>query len=229
MTTRTHFRPTLFAFLEDLRAHNERGWFEENRERYLHDVREPLQAFVADFASPLAKISRHFVADPRPQGGSIFRIHRDVRFSRDKSPYKTHAAAQFRHVLGKDVHAPGFYLHLEPGRVFVGAGIWRPDSATLASIREAIVDDPKAWKRAIGAKRFRDLYELGGDSLKRMPRGFDQEHPLAEDLKRKDYVASRDYPDKKALEPDFPDEFTKACKDLRPLVRFLCEALELPF
>ena len=128
-----HFGRTFFEFLEDLKANNNSEWFKANKERYIDEVRTPLQQFVLDFAPHLKKISPHFVADPRPVGGSIFRIYRDIRFSKDKTPYKTHAAAQFRHKGGKDVHAPGFYLHLAPGEVFAGFGIWRPDSPSLES------------------------------------------------------------------------------------------------
>ena len=120
------FGPELFRFLRDLKASNTREWFAENRERYEDAVRGPALDFVADVAPYLERVSPHFVADPRPSGGSLFRIHRDTRFGKDKSPYKTYVGIQFRHELGKDAHAPGFYLHLEPKAVFVGAGILAP-------------------------------------------------------------------------------------------------------
>jgi len=106
----------------------------------------------------------------------MFRIYRDVRFAADKSPYKTHAAAQFRHRAAKDVHAPGFYLHLEPGGCFVGVGIWHPDGPTLAAIRTALVADPPGWTGAIGDRAFKRAFTLGGDALKRPPQGFDPGH-----------------------------------------------------
>ena len=115
-----HFGPELFDFLRELRENNDRDWFQANKERYEHDVKEPLLGFISDFGPRIAKISPHIRADPRPTGGSLFRIYRDVRFSKNKAPYKVHAAAQFRHKRGKDVHAPGYYLHLEPGQVFAG-------------------------------------------------------------------------------------------------------------
>src|SRR5205823_3395521 len=101
--TKAYFSPKFFKFFRELGINDERAWFEENRQRYESDVKGPLLQFIADFAAPLRKISKHYVADPRPNGGSIFRIYRDVRFSKDKSPYKTHAAAHFRHSAGKDV------------------------------------------------------------------------------------------------------------------------------
>ncbi|MCU0305705.1 MAG: TIGR02453 family protein [Thermoanaerobaculales bacterium] len=218
-----HFRPELFAFLRELERNNTREWFQAHRERYRADVQEPLLAFISAFASPLAKISRHFVADPRPVGGSMFRIHRDTRFARDKSPYKTHAAAQFRHREGRDVHAPGFYLHLGPGEVFMGAGLWHPDGPTLAGIRAAIVDDPAGWRRAS-----RGL-ALGGESLKRPPRGVDPDHPLVEDLKRKDFVSFVESKESAACAPGFLASFTESCRSSAPLVRFLTRAVGLEF
>lgn len=153
----------------------------------------------------------------------MFRIYRDVRFSRDKSPYKVHAAAQFRHREGKDVHAPGFYLHLQPDNVFMGGGLWHPPGPTLAAVRNAIVDDPDGWRRATKG------LNLGGDSLKRAPRGFDSDHPLVDDLKRKDFVCMVETTRKQACTPGFLDRFTDSCRTLQPLVRFLTEAVDLEF
>jgi uncharacterized protein (TIGR02453 family) len=215
--------------LRALHRHNDRAWFQANRDRYLRDVRDPLLAFVDAFGRHLERISPHFLADPSPVGGSMFRIHRDTRFSRDKSPYKTHAAAQFRHRAGKDVHAPGFYLHLEPGNVFAGAGIWRPDRVALQRIRERIAGEPEAWKRAIGGREFRRHATLDGDRLVRAPKGFPPDHPMIEDLKWKDYVAVVEFDEGAACSPDFLERFAWACRVMAPLVQFLTEALGLPF
>lgn len=149
------FGPELFSFLVDLREHNDREWFAANKARYEEDVREPAIAFIEDFAPRLATISSHFTADPRPVGGSLFRIHRDVRFSKDKSPYKTSVGIQFRHESAGNANAPGFYLHLEPGSVFLGGGVWRPDGEALARIRDRIVADPDGWTRATRSGPFR--------------------------------------------------------------------------
>jgi len=224
-----HFDSSLFAFLKDLAAHNDRAWFAENKPRYEEHVKEPLLAFIADVAEPLGKVSPHFRADPRPVGGSMFRIHRDTRFSRDKSPYKTHASAQFRHVTGKNAHAPCYYLHLEPGRVFVGAGIWHPDGPAATRIRAAIVDDPAGWKKAVGGARFRKQWSLEGDSLKRPPRGVDREHALLDDLKRKDFIAVRTFTQKDVCAPGFLKEFAGACRTSAPFVRFVTEGMGLEF
>ena len=222
-------KKSLFQFFLELRAHNDRAWFAENKARYESDVRDPLIEFITAFQPRLAKISESFVADPRSNGGSMFRIHRDVRFSKDKSPYKTHAALQFRHVRGKDVHAPGFYLHLEPGNVFMGAGLWRPDRAALLAIRETIIESPSKWKKAVGGKAFAASFELSGESLKRPPKGIDPEHPLIEDLKRKDFICVHNFAAKDALKPDFMTRFAQKCRTTSPLVRFLTEAIGLDF
>ncbi len=229
MPNEPHFAPALFDFLRALKRNNNRRWFQTNKERYERDVRVPLQRFVADFAPRLAKISRHFLADPRPVGGSIFRIHRDTRFSKDKTPYKTAAAAQFRHDAGKDVHAPGFYLHLEPGIVFGGVGMWHPDAAAQRAVRDAIVGDPAKWKRAIGGKAFTRLFEVGGDSLTRAPRGYDPDHPLIEYLKLKDFVGLSPFSEAEACSPDFLDQFARTMRAATPFMEFLTKALGLRF
>ena len=143
-----YFTPATFKFLSQLATHNERDWFNANKARYLTDVQEPALQFIADFAPKLAGISEHLVADPRPQGGSLFRIYRDTRFSKDKTPYKTHVAMRFGHEAGLGVHAPGLYLHIEPGASYAGVGLWRPETALARTIREAIVADPAGWKKA---------------------------------------------------------------------------------
>ena len=217
------FGPELFRFLTDLKANNDREWFAENKERYENDVRGPALDFVVGFAPHLESISPHFVADPRPSGGSLFRIHRDTRFSKDKSPYKPYTGIQFRHERAKDAHTPGFYLHLQPGSVFAGFGIWHPDSPTLGVIREAIADDPKTWQRATKG------IHLAGESLKRAPAGYEPEHPLIEDLKRKDFIAAVELTQKDVCAVGFVESFAGTCREAAPLVRFLCGALELPY
>ena len=219
----THFQPELFTFLAELKENNSREWFQANKDRYRRDVQEPMLGFISAFADPLHAISSNFIADPRPSGGSMFRIYRDVRFSRNKSPYKTHAAAQFRHRGGRDVHAPGFYLHLEPGSVFMGAGLWHPAGPTLNAIRSAIVDNPARWREVS------EELELGGESLKRGPRGIDPDHPLIDDLKRKDFVCFTNSGQAAACKRGFLDSFTATCRAASPFVRFLTEAVDLEF
>ncbi len=223
------FNRAFFRFLEDLKLHNQREWFHANKQRYEDEVRHPAQQFISDSGPQLRKISRHFLADPRPSGGSMFRIYRDTRFAKDKSPYKTNVGIQFRHKQGKDVHAPGFYLHLEPGGCFAGVGIWHPDGDSLSSIRAAIVEQPTRWKRITRSRRFTETLELAGESLKRAPKGFDPEHSLIDDLKRKDFIAGFTFDETTAMEPDFLAHYWTVCRAGSPLVRFLCEAVDVPF
>ena len=224
-----HFTPHLFEFLLELRANNDRAWFQDNNGRYEQHVKEPLLQFIADFGPKLQSISEHFEADTRTNGGSMFRIYRDVRFSKDKSPYKTQAAAQFRHEVGKSAHAPGFYLHLAPDEVFAGIGLWRPDSATLGRIRNRIASNPQRWERASKEPAFLDAFELTGSSLKRPPKGFDADHPCIEDLKRKDHIAACMFDEEEATSPGFLDDFADACRMASPYMEFLTTAVGLPY
>ena len=227
--TAASFSPRLFAFLRELADNNDRDWFGANKARYEADVKEPALEFISAFAPRLDRISPHFVADARASGGSLYRIYRDTRFSKDKTPYKTHAGIHFRHALGRDAHAPGFYLHLEPGQVFAGAGIWRPDTATARRIREAIAADPARWKRATRGKRFTTTWELGGDALKRPPQGFAPDHPLLDDLKRKDFIAMAKLRQSDVTAAGFVNHYATACAAAAPLVAFLCEAVGVEF
>jgi uncharacterized protein (TIGR02453 family) len=225
MASKAHITPELFRFFRQLERNNEREWFQKNKTRYETLVRDPLLAFVSDFATPLHKISQHLVADPRPNGGALFRIYRDVRFSKDKTPYKTAAGVRFPHEDGKSVHAPGLYLHLEPGSVFAAAGVWHPEAATLRSVRDAIVTDPKGFTRSISGKAFKAQCELGGDALKRPPKGYDPEHALIEHLKRKDFIASVAFSEADACAADFPKKLAGAFRALAPFNGFLTRAV----
>jgi uncharacterized protein (TIGR02453 family) len=219
------FGPGLFAFLAELKENNDREWFAANKHRYEEQVLEPALAFIDAFAPRLEKISPHFRADSRPSGGSLFRIYRDTRFSKDKTPYKTNVGINFRHERAKDAHAPGYYLHIGPGEVFAGGGIWHPGTDGATRIREAIVADPERWKRATRGKRL----ELGGESLKRVPSWADPEHPFAEDLKRKDFYGWTRLSEEDVVAPGFVDEYARICRAAAPLIQFLCNALDVPY
>jgi uncharacterized protein (TIGR02453 family) len=229
MAGQAHFNRAFFQFLDELKANNNRDWFHANKDRFQHQVQEPLLRFISDFSDPLRVVSRNFVADPRPTGGSMFRIYRDVRFAKDKSPYKTHAAAQFRHAAGRDVHAPGFYLHLEPSSVFVGAGLWHPERTVLDQIRTAIAEHPQKWTNAITKPEFTSRHQLAGESLKRPPRGYDPEHRLIEDIKRKDFICVENFSKTAACKPDFIDRVAESFQAASPLMRFLTEAVGLKY
>ena len=229
MTTRP-ISGALFDFLRDLRDNNDREWFAANKGRYLADVRDPMLDFIGAFAAPLAEISPHFVADPRANGGSLFRIYRDTRFSRDKTPYKTNVGAHFRHAAGKDAHAPGFYLHLEPDMCFAGCG-------SLAAGHSDRDQDPGSDRRRAGeldadydgAKLRPDSSSWRASALKRPPRGYDADHPLVEDLKRKDFIATTSFPESQVLEDDFLEWFAGITRTGAPFVEFLANAVGVEF
>ncbi len=212
-----YFDGDLFAFLRELKANNDRGWFTTNKARYESSVKAPVLTFVDDAGPHLRKLSANLVADPKPVGGSMFRIHRDVRFSKDKSPYKTHVGVHFP--LGPGARGPGYYLHLEPNQSFVAAGIWMPEPPQLQVIREAIAARPADWRTASA-----DLDDPGEHTLKRPPRGFDADHPMIEDIKRKSFTASLRISDRQLTSDDAMRTFTKTWRELAPLMRFLARA-----
>lgn len=224
-----HFHPELFDFLRELAANNQRDWFDANKERYELVVKEAAFGFISDFGPKLREISQHFRAIPKAVGGSLFRIYRDTRFSKDKTPYKTHVGIHFRHEQAKDAYAPGFYLHLEPDGCFAGAGIWHPGSKPLKRIREHIVGDPEGWSKARDAKKFRGSFKLRGDSLKTAPRGYDQDHPLIEDLRRKDFIGVAELRTEEVTSSGFLDRYAGLAADAAPFMAFLCKALDVPF
>lgn len=224
-----YFTKDTFQFLNNLSANNNRDWFNENKQLFEDAVRSPALHFITDIADDLARQSRHFIAQPKKVGGSLMRIHRDVRFSKDKQPYKTNIGIQFRHERGKDVHAPGFYLHIDPAECFLGVGIWRPDSTALGKIREYISDNPKRWHNTSSGKAFRSLFDLTGETLIRPPRGYDKDHPLIEDLKRKDFIAIAPINKKQVLEPEFIKAVSSQFKKADDYMHLLCDALQLQY
>ena len=157
------------------------------------------------------------------------RIHRDVRFGKDKRPYKTNVGIQFRHEQGKDVHAPGFYLHIEPDECFVGVGIWRPDATALAKIRDRICEHGKTWTAALNEKPFKRHFDLTGDSLIRPPRGYDKEHPLIESLKRKDFIAIAHLKNENIINARLKKMVMDRFQVADSYMQFLCKALELRY
>lgn len=230
MTTFKGLPKDFFVFFKELAANNERPWFEENKQRYKDVVLAPLSDFIAAMAPRVAKISKHIVCDPRPNGGSMFRIYRDVRFAKDKSPYKTHAGVHFRHALGKDAHVPGFYMHFAPDEVFFGGGIWMPESAALSKVRHAIADEPKSWKKVVEEKAFKSAFNgVEGEALSRPPKGFDAEHPYIADIKRKSFFAMHQSSPKVATSVGLLDEVENAFRAAKPLMQFVCKALDAPF
>ena len=229
MTEFTGFPKDFFVFFEDLKRNNRRDWFNDNKPRYHESVVNPISEFIVCMAPRLKKISPHYVANPKPHGGSMFRIYRDTRFSKDKTPYKTHAGVQFRHEAGRDAHAPGFYVHLAGDGLFFGGGIWNPPNSHLGPIRDYMVDNARSWSRLRNAKAVQQAGGIRGDSLKRPPRGYDADHPHIDDLKKKSFYVMVEAPSKDALKPAFPDQVTEAFRIAAPLNRFITGALDLPF
>lgn len=227
-----YFTPAVFKFLRELAENNNKEFWEENKGRYIEIIREPARDFIANFGEMLPSISAHFQADTRTNGGSLMRPYRDMRFSNDKTPYKTNVGIQFRHERGKDVHAPGFYLHLEPGECFAGVGLWRPEARVARKIRQAINDHPQGWRKAAHWKTFTDVWAVGTneeDRLKRVPKEFDPDHPYSDDLRLKTFIAGSRLTQKTVTSPDFADELLARFKTAGPYTRFLCEAIELDF
>jgi len=229
MTEFNGFPRDFFAFFKALKKNNNRDWFNANKARYQASVVEPMGEYISSVAPLLEAISPYYNADPRPHGGSMFRIYRDTRFSNDKTPYKTHAACHFRHRAGRDAHAPGFYLHIETDGISIGGGIWRPPSKQLGQIRNFIADNPAAWEKLAQSTEIKDLGGVQGDSLKRPPRGFTADARHIEDLKRKSFYVMTGFSAGLALSPDLVTESARVFRTASRLNHFVSDALEMPF
>jgi len=223
------FTKATFSFLDELAANNNRTWFEANKPRYESLVREPALDFIEAMEPALKIFAPHFRAEPRKVGGSLMRVFRDTRFSRDKTPYKTNIGIQFRHALGKDIHAPGFYVHIATDECFFAVGCWHPDADALGKLRDRIVNKPEQWFAARDDKKFISQWDLWGDSLTRPPRGYDANHPAIADIKRKDFVAMAPLSISKATGSGLVKLAGKQFADAAPFMKFLCAALEVPY
>jgi len=227
------FRPAALQFLAGLRRNNRRDWFEEHRHIYEGELRAPMAALVEEVDVRLADIAPEIVGDPKR---SLFRIHRDIRFSNDKSPYKTHAACWFHHssanhgVGASAAHGgAGFYFHMEPGRVRLGGGIWMPPRQALAQIRKQVNEDHETLtslleERAI-TRRFGMLDEEA--MLTRMPRGYPDTHPAARLLKFQSFTLGRSLTEQSLASRTLPDLIVRDYAMLVPFVRWLNSALGL--
>ncbi|HET8819097.1 MAG TPA: DUF2461 domain-containing protein [Xanthomonadaceae bacterium] len=226
----TYFTPATFRFLRSLARHNERAWFREHRDAYEAHVRAPFLRLIGDLQPALAEVSAHYRADPRRAGGSLFRIHRDTRFSGNKAPYKTWQGARLFHARRREAPAPSFYIHVEPGGSFVGAGLWHPGTPTQRRVRQFIHDNPAGWKTATRAPAFRRKFALGDrEMLVRVPAGFPPDSPLADDLRRRNFVASRPLGDDLLTGPRLLPALARDLAMLAPLVDYLCASLDLEF
>jgi uncharacterized protein (TIGR02453 family) len=230
------FGPAALDFLRALKRNNRREWFEAHKPGYIRNVLEPMRAVAGELDVRFARLAPEYEADARR---SIFRIYRDVRFSRDKSPYKTHAALWVYHRMpgrgvGKEIDGgAGFYLHLEPGASIVAGGLWMPPRHSLARIRDRLANDHAAFRRIVTAsafvRRFGGLTDDGpGVKLTRMPRGFADEHPAAEWLRFNSFTVSTAYTDAQMLSPKLLDRAMKDFALMLPLCRWLNGALGYP-
>ena len=231
MSKAPYFTPASFKFLRGLARHNDRTWFLAHKPEFESHIREPMLRLIADLAGPLHDISPHFVADPRAQGGSMFRIYRDTRFAKDKRPYKEWVSARFFHERTRELQgdAPFFYLHLQPGHCFIGGGVWHSQPAALKRIRAYLVNNPASWKVATRSPSFQRMFNQGGERLKRPPAGYDPDHELIDDLKRKDFIADTPLQDEQMLRPDLAKLIIGRFKKLAPMNDWLCGALDLDF
>ena len=223
------FNKETLTFLTELKNNNNRDWFNENKPRYEEQVLDVALNFIQSMHDPLQEFAPHFTAVPKRIGGSLMRIYRDTRFSKIKTPYKTNIGIQFRHEQAKDVHSPGFYVHIDPEDVFVGAGMWRPESSALAAIRQRIADKQAEWLRTRDGAAFAKNFKLGGESLKRPPRGYAKDHPMIVDIRRKDFIAIKNMTHADALSPRFQQKVETAFQAAVPYMRFLCKAVGVPY
>lgn len=227
------FTPEAITFLRGLKRNNNKLWFEAHRPVYERTVLEAFRQLADELDVRFATLAPEFVA---PRKRALFRIHRDVRFSKDKSPYKSHAALWVFHRdagrgVGREAHGgAGFYFHLEPGASAVAAGYWMPPRPALDAIRERIVEDQRGFERIVRAPAFQKRFgglttDEPGVRLTRVPRGFAPEHPAAEWLRFKSFTASREFTDAEALSPKLVPNILKDYSALLPLVRWLNAAL----
>jgi uncharacterized protein (TIGR02453 family) len=212
-------------FLRKLKRNNNRQWFEKHKEEFETDVKLPMQSIIASLQPYFDSFAPQFDINPKR---SIFRIYRDIRFSKDKTPYKTHVAAHF--VLRgkpKGIEGSGFYLHIEPGEIFLGGGIYMPDSDQLKSIRRAIAEQSKEFLMIVRDKSFvKRFKKIDGDKLQRVPRGYDPGHPMAEWLKLKQFFVGVEWKEEKCLKKLFVEEIVKVYEEATPFVMFLNDALK---
>lgn len=227
------FKAAALRFFRQLAKNNDKRWFEAHRAEYESEVREPMRALIEDMNTRFARFAPEIGGDPKR---SMFRINRDIRFSKDKSPYKTHAACWFNHrsassKVGSEANegSAGFYFHLQPGgKSFVGAGLWMPPRPQLNKLRDAIADDPAAFDRMARAlgKRYGGLDDEG--MLKRMPRGYPEDHPGAKWLRYQSFTSGRALKDSQVTDAKLPALLASDFEQLLPLVRWLNGALGYP-
>lgn len=219
----TGFPPECVTFLRKLKKNNNREWFNVHKSEYEDFVKLPMQSFIASMKQSFLKIAPEIDADPKH---SMFRIYRDTRFSKNKLPYKTHVAAVF-HPKGRWQGSAGFYVHIEPGAVYAGGGIYMPDSNQLKLIRKSIDERSDEFLSIVESGTFKKKFKsLEGEKLQRAPLGFPVDHPMIEWLKYKSFFTGVELKEQECYSPEFVDRITKIYRDLLSLIRFLNEALK---
>ncbi|MDJ0790564.1 MAG: TIGR02453 family protein [Acidimicrobiia bacterium] len=232
MPRQSYFSPQVFTFLKEVAANNNKEWWDANKDRYITLIREPAKEFIEDFGPRLQAISEHFVADTRTNGGSLMRPYRDTRFSKDKTPYKTNVGIQFRHEMGKDVHAPGFYVHIAPSDCWAGVGMWHPEPKVARVIRDNIHERPDEWKKATKSKAFTDAWTMEpaeDEVLKRVPKEYGEDNPYPDDLRLKSFTAGHGMTQKAVTSPDFDETLAAAYKKASAFTGFLCTSMGLRY
>jgi uncharacterized protein (TIGR02453 family) len=210
------------AFLKRLKKNNNRPWFQAHKEEYEQHVRFPMQCLIATLAQKMIDAAPEIDFNPKK---AIFRIYRDVRFSKNKAPYKTNIAAAFD-IRGKKspTETPGLYVGIEPGEVFVGGGIYMPTGEQLKAIRRAMVTDPESFLTVVENKRFKNEFGgIEGEKLQKAPLGFPKDHPMIEHLKHKQFFVGKVYNDSVCLKPKFADTVASVLADCMPLIRWLAK------
>ena len=226
--TELAFTAASLDFLKQLALNNSRDWFKAHQEEYENKVRTPALRFIEQIQPDIVAISPRLTAVAKKVGGSLMRPQRDSRFSNDKTPYKTNVGIQFRHFQGKDVHAPGLYLHIAEDGCFIAAGIWHPESKVLNAIRTCIDENPNGYKKALHTLTNQG-FVMDGDSLTRPPKGFGKHHPMLNELKRKDFIALKPIPFERLCQADAARYCAEQFAHCSQLMAYLCFALELDF
>lgn len=216
-------QPQTLAFLKDIAENNNREWFAEHKPRY-ETAKDDVLQFVEKLISSLAAVDPEFPADT-PAKKCLLRIYRDVRFSKNKDPYKSHYGISFRS-RAKDIHHPEYYLHIQPGQSFLAAGFWMPEAPVLKKIREEIDYNTSEFLEIINAGSFKDLFKLSEeDKLKNGPKGYEANHPQIELLKLKSFIAICPLKDEEFLKPKIVDKLKTAFAAVHPFIVFLRNAV----
>jgi uncharacterized protein (TIGR02453 family) len=225
-----HLPPAATRFLADLRAHNDKDWYARNRERCDAELTEPAKALVRILAAALGKRFPEITGSDKALGGSLTRLHRDVRFGKDKSPFHSHVGMHFWHRKGRKMEVPGFFLRVDPDEVLLGTGLHGPEPAPLEGIRKAIDRDPAGWKRAAHGPAFAKVWKgLEGEALQRVPKPWPADHPHAADLRRKEFTAFVRLPAARITKPGFVASAVDLWAASDDLMGFLCRATGLPW